>query len=61
MILDQWYTPDLVGKFGSGPAVLKAAFDVLGMPLGGVRAPLIDVDAHGRAQVEATLRQAGKL
>jgi dihydrodipicolinate synthase/N-acetylneuraminate lyase len=41
--------------------VLKAAFDVLGMPLGGVRAPLIDVDAHGRAQVEATLRQAGKL
>lgn len=61
MILDQWYTPDLVGRFGSGPAVLKAAFDVLGMPLGGVRAPLIDVDAHGRAQVEATLRQAGKL
>lgn len=61
LILDQWYTPDLVGRFGSGPAALKAGFRLLGQPLGGVRLPLRDVDAEGLAAIADTLRQAGKL
>jgi 4-hydroxy-tetrahydrodipicolinate synthase len=60
-ILDSWYTPDLVGRFGSGPAVLKAAFAELGCAVGGVRAPLIDVDDAARATIRDTLRQVGKL
>jgi 4-hydroxy-tetrahydrodipicolinate synthase len=60
-ILDDWYTPDLVGRFGSGPAVLKAAFAELGLKLGGVRAPLMDVDDAARASIRATLHAVGKL
>ncbi|QXQ05655.1 dihydrodipicolinate synthase family protein [Sphingosinicellaceae bacterium] len=61
LILDLWYTPDLVGRFGSGPAALKAGFAALGMSLGGVRAPLIDVDDAGRQRIAETLRAVGKL
>jgi 4-hydroxy-tetrahydrodipicolinate synthase len=61
VILDNWYTPDLVGRFGSGPAILKAAFAAIGQQLGGVRAPLIDVDDAARLVIADTMRSLGKL
>ncbi len=59
-ILNDWYTPELIGRFGSGPAILKAGFAARGMRLGGVRAPLLDVSAEGRVQIAETLAALGK-
>ena len=59
-VLTDWYTPELVGRFGSGPAILKAGFAALGLPLGGVRPPLLDVAAEGRERIAATLAALGK-
>ncbi|WP_277980255.1 dihydrodipicolinate synthase family protein [Sphingomonas phyllosphaerae] len=59
-VLTDWYTPELVGRFGSGPAILKAAFAARGMPLGGVRPPLLDVSAEARERIGATLAALGK-
>ena len=59
-LLEEWYTPDLVGRFGSGPAILKAAFAARGLDVGGVRPPLRDVDAAGRKKIAATMRALGR-
>ena len=61
VLRDEWYTPELVGKFGSGPAILKAALDAQGLPGGHVRAPLLDVDARGRRQIHETLVSLGRI
>lgn len=59
VIMDAWYTPELVGKFGSGPAILKAGFNAQGIPAGHVRAPLIDVSAADAVQIRETLVTLG--
>ncbi|MXO67035.1 dihydrodipicolinate synthase family protein [Altericroceibacterium endophyticum] len=59
VLMKEWYTPDLVGKFGSGPAILKAALDARGLPGGHVRAPLLDIGEEGRADIRATLTKLG--
>jgi dihydrodipicolinate synthase/N-acetylneuraminate lyase len=61
LILDQWYTPTLVGRFGSGPAILKAALDVQGLPGGHVRAPLRDVSAQDRERIRETMVALGRV
>lgn len=61
VLMDEWYTPELVGKFGSGPAILKAALDAQGLPGGRVRAPLLDVDDDGRQQIRETLIALGRI
>ncbi|SMF61903.1 dihydrodipicolinate synthase family protein [Allosphingosinicella indica] len=55
VILDEWYTPELVGRFGSGPAILKAALNAQGLPGGHVRPPLRDVTAQDAARIRETL------
>ena len=61
LTLDHWYTPELVGSFGSGPAILKAALNVQGLPGGKVRPPLHDVsDAH-LDTIRETLIAAGRM
>jgi dihydrodipicolinate synthase/N-acetylneuraminate lyase len=60
-LLELWYTPELVGRFGSGPAILKAAFAALGVPAGRVRPPLRDVSEDGICSIAETLRSLGKL
>ncbi|MGV3479588.1 MAG: dihydrodipicolinate synthase family protein [Sphingobium sp.] len=55
VILDEWYTSDLVGRFGSGPAILKAALNVQGLPGGHVRPPLQDVSAEDMDRIRETL------
>ena len=61
LILDEWYTKDLVGRFGSGPAILKAALNAQGLPGGYVRRPLFDVEGDHLADIQETLRKLGKL
>lgn len=61
MILDDWYTRDLVGRFGSGPAVMKAALNLQGLPGGHVRRPLRDVAAADLGKIRETLIAAGRL
>lgn len=61
MILDQWYTRELVGRFGSGSAVLKAALNVQKLPGGYVRAPLRDVADEDLGKIKETLVAAGRI
>jgi 4-hydroxy-tetrahydrodipicolinate synthase len=57
VLMEEWYTPDLIGRFGSGPAILKAALDAMGVPGGPVRKPLLPVSAADRESIAATLRK----
>ncbi|WP_037520663.1 dihydrodipicolinate synthase family protein [Sphingomonas sp. LH128] len=61
VLMEEWYTPDLVGRFGSGPAILKAALDAMGLPGGPVRKPLIDVTGKDRESIAETLRKLDML
>lgn len=60
-ILDDWYTTTLIGRFGSGPAILKAALNAQGLPGGHVRAPLMDVAAADLERIRGTLRALGRI
>ncbi|HWU02777.1 MAG TPA: dihydrodipicolinate synthase family protein [Novosphingobium sp.] len=57
VLMREWYTPELVGRFGSGPAILKAALEAQGLPGGPVRAPLLNVSAADREKIAETLRK----
>ncbi|WP_059153690.1 dihydrodipicolinate synthase family protein [Novosphingobium barchaimii] len=57
VLMEEWYTPELVGKFGSGPAILKAALDAMGLPGGTVRKPLRGVSEADRESIAETLRK----
>jgi 4-hydroxy-2-oxoglutarate aldolase len=48
---------EIVGAFG--PAGIKCAMEIVGLPCGPVRAPLSDLDARQRAKVCDTLAAAG--
>ncbi|WP_292226753.1 dihydrodipicolinate synthase family protein [Brevundimonas sp.] len=61
VIMDAWYTPNLVGRFGSGPAILKAALNVQKLPGGHVRAPLMDVSDTDLDSIRATLASLGRV
>lgn len=60
VIMDEWYTKDLVGRFGSGPAILKAALNVQNLPGGHVRTPLMDVSPENVERIRATLETLGR-
>jgi dihydrodipicolinate synthase/N-acetylneuraminate lyase len=61
LILDQWYTRELVGRFGSGPAVVKAGLNAQGLPGGFVRRPLREVTGEHIELIKETLVAAGRL
>ncbi|WP_439533776.1 dihydrodipicolinate synthase family protein [Polymorphobacter sp.] len=61
VIMEQWYTTDLVGRFGSGPAILKAGLSARGVPAGFVRPPLRDVAAEDRIKIRQTLIELGAI
>jgi len=61
LILDEWYTPDLVGRFGSGPGILKAALNAQGVPVGRVRPPLLDVSGKDVERIRDTLVRVQQL
>lgn len=59
--IEQWYTPELTGKFGSGPAIMKAALNLQGLPGGFVRPPMLDVTEEGLAVIRETLHALGRI
>ena len=59
VIMEAWYTPNLVGRFGSGPAILKSGLKARGLPAGHVRAPLRDVTSADAVQIRQTLLSLG--
>jgi dihydrodipicolinate synthase/N-acetylneuraminate lyase len=59
MLLDQLFTPSLTGKYGSGPAIMKAALNAQGVPGGHVRPPLLDLKPQDAQRVAETLRSIG--
>lgn len=59
VIMDAWYTRDLVGRFGSGPAILKAGLSARNLPAGHVRRPLRDVSPAAAAEIRQTLVALG--
>ena len=61
VIMEAWYTKDLVGKFGSGPAILKAGLNAQGVPAGHVRPPLRDVGSEDRESIRETLMSLGRI
>jgi len=61
VIMDAWYTKDLVGRFGSGPAILKAALNVQNLPGGHVRRPLMDVSAQDLESIRATMASLARV
>ncbi|MBT0670725.1 dihydrodipicolinate synthase family protein [Novosphingobium profundi] len=61
VLMRDWYTPDLIGRFGSGPAILKAALDAMGLPGGPVRGPLRPVGGADRERIAETLRNLDML
>ena len=61
VLMQDWYTPQLVGKFGSGPAILKAGLNARGLPGGHVRPPLLDLSEAAILEVQATLERLGLL
>ncbi|WP_349963251.1 dihydrodipicolinate synthase family protein [Rhizobium sp. ZPR3] len=56
VLMRDWFTPALTGKFGSGAAILKAALNARGLPGGYVRPPFQDVSSADAAQIAQTLR-----
>ena len=55
VIMREWFTPSLVGRFGSAAAILKSALNARGVPGGWVRPPFQDVNAPDAARIAETL------
>lgn len=61
VILTEWYTERLTARFGSPQAILKEAFNLMGLPGGYPRRPILPLGDAERAVVKATLERLGKL
>lgn len=61
VIMQDWFTKHLTARFGSPQAILKEALNMLGLPGGYPRRPILPLAKDGREQVKATLRSLGKL
>ncbi|WP_288485911.1 dihydrodipicolinate synthase family protein [uncultured Novosphingobium sp.] len=61
LIMREWFTPALIGKFGSAAAILKSALNARGVPGGRVRAPFQDVSEADAACIAATMDALGCL
>ena len=61
VLMRDWFTTSLTGKFGSAQAILKAALNAQGLPGGYPRPPILPLDAEAQGAVEETLRSLGRL
>lgn len=59
VIMREWFTPSLVGRFGSAAAILKSALNARGVPGGRVRPPFQDVSEADAGRIAATLADLG--
>jgi len=61
VLMKEWFTEKLVGRFGSAQAILKEALNVQGLPGGYPRPPILELNAEARERVRDTLRRLGRL
>jgi 4-hydroxy-tetrahydrodipicolinate synthase len=61
VLMADWFTENLTGRFGSAQAILKEALNAQGLPGGYPRLPILELDAFGREKVRETLRKVGRL
>jgi dihydrodipicolinate synthase/N-acetylneuraminate lyase len=61
VIMADWFTENLMGRFGSAQAILKEALNAQGLPGGFPRPPILELSAEGRERVRSTLKHLGKL
>lgn len=61
VILDEWYNEHLTARFGSPQAILKEAFNQLGLPGGHPRRPILPLTEDHRLIIRSTLERLGKL
>jgi dihydrodipicolinate synthase/N-acetylneuraminate lyase len=59
-LLEAWYTPELIGRHGAAPAVMKTGLMLRGVPMRNhVRAPLMDVRPEDIPAIRRTLEDLG--
>lgn len=61
VLMKEWFTGKLVGRFASAQAILKEALNAQGLPGGYPRPPILELTAQGREQVHDTLRRLGRI
>jgi 4-hydroxy-tetrahydrodipicolinate synthase len=61
LLMCEWFNSDYTGRFGSSQAIFKAALNLIGLPAGYPRRPLLPLDEAGVAAVRATLIKLGKI
>jgi len=61
VLMKEWFTEKLVGRFGSAQAILKEALNAQGLPGGYPRPPILELTAEARERVRDTLRRLGRL
>jgi dihydrodipicolinate synthase/N-acetylneuraminate lyase len=59
-LLEAWYTPELIGRHGAAPAVMKTGLMLRGVPMRNhVRAPFMDVRPEHVPAIRRTLEDLG--
>jgi 4-hydroxy-tetrahydrodipicolinate synthase len=61
VLMKEWFTEKLVGRFASAQAILKEALNAQGLPGGYPRPPILELGPEGRERVRDTLRRLGRI
>ena len=61
VLMKEWFTEKLVGRFASAQAILKEALNAQGLPGGYPRPPILELGAEARERVRDTLRRLGRI
>ena len=61
VLMKEWFTENLVGRFASAQAILKEALNAQGLPGGYPRPPILELTEAAREQVRDTLRRLGRI
>lgn len=61
VLMKEWFTEKLVGRFASAQAILKEALNAQGLPGGYPRPPILELGAEARERVRGTLRRLGRI
>jgi len=61
VLMKEWFTEKLVGRFASAQAILKEALNAQGLPGGYPRPPILELTDEARERVRDTLRRLGRI
>jgi len=61
VLMEEWFTENLVGRFGSAQAILKEALNAQGLPGGYPRPPILELSRQACERVRDTLRRLGRI